>query len=489
MAGAAPLGRAARIGLLVGPVLSMLDSSIVNVAVPSITSDLHTTVDEVQWVVSGYLLALAVGLAATAYFSRRYGTLRVYTVSMIGFTAASAVCALAPNVEVLTLVRVVQGLAGAPLVPLALSILLGRHGVGGGGSIPISAALTLFLAPALGPSLGGLVVGAGGWRWIFLVNLPIGLAGLLLLRAIPRNVGVDADRTARFDPLGLGLLAGGLVCVVLGSTEGAARGWERAPAWAMVAAGAALLVAYSRWAGHRDQPAVNLKMAGHGRSRLALILQTLCSVISFGTIFTIPIFTQQVQGHSAFATGLALVPQGIVMGLGTYAGQKLSSRVSLRFLVVSGFVVLTLTSAFFIVLDPQVPLWAIATLLAGRAIAIGFVTTPLLTALLAPLPERELADGNTLFNITQRIGGAAGVSILGSLIGGATHTELIDSFHTLGIVLTVAAATGAVLAIALGPSNRNVREPEAATMEESDTKGVARRASSGSISRALPTLR
>lgn len=444
-----PLGRAARYGLLVGPVLSMLDSSIVNVAVPDIAAELHATVDEVQWVVSAYLLALAVSLAATAFLARRFGTLRVYTISMVGFVAASAACALAPTVEVLTLVRVVQGLAGAPLVPLALSILLGRHGLGGGAAMPLSAALALFLAPALGPSIGGLVVEVGGWRWIFLVNVPLGLLGLLLARAVPRDVGAGADPRARFDPLGLGLLAAGLVGVLLGATEGAAHGWTRAAAWAPGAVGIALLVAYTRWATRREQPAVDLRMVRHRGSTLALVLQTLCSVISFGTVFVMPVFTQQVQGRSALATGLALVPQGVVMGLGTYVGQRLSARVPLRVLVATGFGVLTVTSAFLLLLDVGTPLWAVAALLSGRAVAIGFVTTPLLTAMLAPLPEHELADGNTLFNIAQRIGGAVGVSVLGSLIGGATVAAVVGSFHRLGAVLTVAAALGVVLAAGL----------------------------------------
>lgn len=446
---ASALGRAARYGLLVGPVLSMLDSSIVNVAVPDIAAELHATVDQVQWVVSGYLLALAVSLAATAYLARRYGTLRVYAISMVAFVAASAACALAPGVEVLTATRVLQGLAGAPLVPLALSILLGRHGLGGGSAMPLSAALALFLAPALGPSIGGLVVELGGWRWIFLVNVPIGLLGLLLTRAVPRDVGAPADRSARFDPLGLGLLAAGLVCVLLGATRGASDGWTRVSAWVPAAAGLVLLVLYTRWATRREQPAVDLRMVRHRGSTLALGLQTLCSVISFGTVFVMPIFTQQVQGHSALVTGLALVPQGVVMGLGTYAGQKLSARVPLRVLVATGFGVLTVTSAFLLLLDVTTPLWVTAALLSGRAVAIGFVTTPLLTAMLAPLPERDLADGNTLFNIAQRIGGAVGVSVLGSLIGGATAVALVDSFHTLGVVLAVAAAVGVALAARL----------------------------------------
>lgn len=443
---ARPLGTAARYGLLIGPALSMLDSSIVNVAVPDIARDLGAGLDSVQWVVSGYLLSLAVALALTAFASRRFGTMRVYLVSMGLFVTASAVCAFAPTIELLVAARVVQGFVGAPLVPLALSILLGRDGVGGGGSIPVSAAVVLFLAPALGPSLGGLLIGAGGWRWVLLVNVPVGAVGLMLALRL-REVGERARPGTRFDPLGFVLLAGGLVTTLLGATRGAAGGWTRATPLMLLVVGVLLLASYVRWAARREAPAVRLDVVRGGQSVLALGLQVLASVIAFGTVFLMPVFTQQVQGHSPLATGLALLPQGIVMGLGTALGQRMSARLPLRSLVTLGFAVLAASSAVMLLLTPGTPLWATAIMLCGRALAAGFVTTPLLAAFLSPLAERELADGNTLYNITQRLGGAVGVSVLGSIVAtGADGSAVLASFHHVGVVLVGLAVAGAALA-------------------------------------------
>ena len=444
-----PLGAVARYGLLIGPLLSMIDSSIVNVAVPDIATELEAQLDDVQWVVSGYLLALGVSLALTAYLAKRFGTLRVYTVSMILFVIVSAACAIAPNIEFLIAFRALQGFAGAPLVPLALSILLGKDGIGGG-KIPISAALVLFLAPALGPTLGGLLIGAGGWRWIFLVNVPVGVVGLLLMLRVPRNIGAQPDATTRFDPVGFVLLALGLTAALLGATEGTSEGWDSPLAWAPLGGGLLLLLAYTFWALRRAHPAVDVKMILHRNSALALVLQIFCSVVAFGTVFLIPVFTQSVQGYSAVETGIALLPQGIIMGLGTFVGQKLSGRVPLRVLVVTGFVALAVSSVYLLFLEQDTPLWLTAVALSVRAIAIGFVTTPLLVAMLAPLPEEELADGNTLFNITQRLGGSIGVSILGSIVaGGATLAATIDNFHLVGGILIAIAAVSAVLALFL----------------------------------------
>jgi predicted MFS family arabinose efflux permease len=173
--------------------------------------------------------------------------------------------------------------------------------------------------------------------------------------------------------------------------------------------------------------------------------------VTFGTVFLLPIFTQTVQGHTALATGIALLPQGIIMGLGTYAGQKLTGRIPLKLMVLAGFAILAVSSVFLLFLEQDTPLWVTALILSGRAIAIGFVTAPLLVAMLAPLPENELPDGNTLFNITQRLGGSIGVSILGSIVGaaGLTLSQTVDRFHWVGAGLLGLAVIAGILSLAL----------------------------------------
>jgi len=191
--------------LLSGSLLSMIDSSVVNVAVPDISQQLGAPLTTVQWTVSGYLLALAAALPASAYLGRRFGTVRVYGVSLAAFTLTSALCAVAQNAPELIAARGLQGVAAAPLVPLSLNLLFGR---GDTKDLPTSAGLVLFLGPALGPTIGGLLVSTWGWPSIFLVNLPIGAAALLGLPHL-RKVGLvdEPERTARFDPLGLALLS------------------------------------------------------------------------------------------------------------------------------------------------------------------------------------------------------------------------------------------------------------------------------------------
>lgn len=440
-----------RLGLLIGPLLTMVDSSIVNVAAADIGAELHTGLDAVQWVISGYLLALAAGLAASAYLARRFGTLRVYRYSLVGFVVASAACALSPNVTVLIATRAVQGLVGAPLVPLAMSLLLGRQG--STRRIPVAAGLLFFLAPALGPTLGGLLIAAGGWRWIFLVNIPLGLAGLLGLRRL--TAVAPRDPAARFDPFGLAMLATGLTLTLYGASRATVIGWTSPDTAFALLAGSALLLGYVIWARRHEQPAVDLALLRHGRSALALTLSVVSSVVAFAAVFLLPVFTQTVQHHSALATGIALLPQGVITGLGTALGQRLATRISVRTLVTAGFVLLAVTSAGLLLLNADTPLWTTAAILSGRAVAIGFGVTPLLFVMLEPLTDSQLADGNTVFNIAQRLGGSLGVGVLGSLLTARSAVVgSIAGFHEIGLILTALAAAAALLSLRLAPIRR-----------------------------------
>ena len=232
-----------QLGLIAGPMLSMIDTAVVNVAVPSIARQLQSPLSTVQWTVSSYLLALAAGQAGTAWVARRFGTLRAYTASIVLFTVASLICALAPNMGVLILGRIAQGLGGAPLVPLALGLLLGRDGEQQ--RIPVSAGLMLFAAPALGPALGGLLVSSFGWRSIFLINPIIGLVALVGVTAAGRRgMGTPDDAHAALDGVGVVILAAGLALATYGASQGAEQGWLTAaslPWWVLGTAAAPCL--------------------------------------------------------------------------------------------------------------------------------------------------------------------------------------------------------------------------------------------------------
>jgi EmrB/QacA subfamily drug resistance transporter len=436
--------------LLAGPLLSMVDSSIVNVAVEPIARQLHTPLTTVQWAVSGYLLAMGTGLAATSYLARRAGTLTLCRASLIAFTLASAACAAAPGVDMLVAARVVQGLAGAPLVPLAMSMMLGSGDTTR--SISPLAGILLFLGPALGPSVGGALIAVAGWRTIFLINVPIGAVAAVSATRIPAALAPGRDEAARFDLPGLLLLAVGLTLLLLGASQGGLRGWSAPASWLPLAAGAALLAGYAGWGAHRDHPALDLSLLRNRGCALALLLCAAASVVTYSTVFLLPVFVQSVQGHSAPATGLAMLPAGVITGVSTVLGQRLLGRVSVRATVLAGFTVLAVASLGLLAIGAHTPLAVTAVILAARAASIGLVITPLLTVLLRWLAPGQLADANTLFSIWQRIAGSFGVGVIAALFAAqARQRGPVAGLHVTGMAIAAVAAIAAIAAVALPP--------------------------------------
>lgn len=453
--GARPAGPVVQYALLAGPLLSMVDSSIVNVAAEPIARELDASLAAVQWTVSGYLLALGTGLAGTAYLARRHGTVPVYRASLAGFTVASALCALSPGIGTLIAFRAVQGLVAAPLVPLAMSMLLGKEGRAR--SISVAAGIMLFAAPALGPTVGGALIGAGGWRLIFAVNAPLGVFAVL---AAKRLRGESAGRVRddlEFDLPGLVLLAAGVTLVLFGTIQGGTDGWGSATCWAPLTAGAVLLAAYGWWASGRTQPALDLSLFRQRVPALSMGLCALAAVVTWTAVFVLPVFTQTAQGRSALAAGVAMAPQGIVTGLSTALGQRgLLTRFTVRATVCAGFGVLAAASLLLLAVGAATPLWLIAVILAVRSVSIGLVITPLLTALSRPLPADRMGDASTLFNVVERIAGSFGIGLLASLYGTVARSAAgpAGALHVTGIVLACIAAGSAAIAVLL-PAVRN----------------------------------
>ncbi len=408
------------LALAAGPFLSMVDSSIVNVAVPDIARSLGVTLGAVEWTVSGYLLALSSGLAATAWLTKRLGARAVYLGSLAGFTAASAACALAPSIQVLVAARVAQGLLGAPLIPIAMGVLSGgasglqRSQNRDGQAAMLVMGILLFAGPAAGPTLGGALIGAFGWPSIFLVNVPFGILGLIGASRW-RASHSPADRGARFDPVGMVLLAAGLGLALYGGGQGPAAGWTAPSVWPFWASGIALVVAYVAWALRSAHPAVNLRLLRDRLTSVSVALSVLVSVVSFAALFLLPVYMQAVQGYSALQAGLALLPQGLVMGVGTVIGQRVANSGRLRLGAVAGSAALAVTTAALLLIDASTPAWLTGLLLCGRGLAFGLVTQPLLTTMMGRLSGPDVADGSTLFNVVQRVAGSFGIGLLASL--------------------------------------------------------------------------
>jgi EmrB/QacA subfamily drug resistance transporter len=437
--------------LIAGPFLTMVDSSVVNIALPVIAKDFQSSLTSVQWILSGYLLALAAVLPASAFLSKRFGARKIYFWSIVGFTAASFFCALSFNLDSLISARVLQGALGAPLVPLAMDMLFKGPIRGGRKTADVSPALgmILFLAPALGPSLGGYLIGYVNWQSIFLINVPIGIVSAIFVwhyaHEIPSN---EPDASLRFDTIGFILISLGLIFTVYGASEGPLLGWLSIGIFPFLVAGVALIGAYVLWAMGRRNPAINLKLIRHLQTALALTISIIAAVVLFAVLFLLPVFMESFQGLSVEVAGLALLPQGLVTGIGTVLGDKLTSKQGIRRSVILGMVTLTASTAALLVIDVQTSAWVTALILCGRGLALGLTIQPLLIGIIGSLTGSEISDGNTLFNVFQRLGGTLGVSLLSSFL------ELREQYYISKVLAKFGISSGSI-ASSFGQSGSN----------------------------------
>ncbi len=414
--GARRLTLAAQIGLLMGPFLSMMDSNIVNVALPEIEHSLHSSLATAQWVISGYLLALSAVLAASAYLAKRFGAVRIYLISLAGFTIGSALCAMAPNIQLLIVGRVLQGALGAPLIPLAMSMIFGGGENSREQGIPPVLGMLLFLAPAIGPTIGGVLIHFFGWPSVFLVNVPIGLFGFAAALRIPKVSSDKGNALVSFDAVGIVTLASGLTLAVYGTSNGSLHGWMSNASWPYWTSGGLSLFAYVFWSLRNPHPAVDIKLFRSARTVLAVALCGLTSVVMFSIIVIVPVFMENVQNLSPLAAGLTLFPQALVMGGGIALGNKLSRRSGVRLCAMTGMLLLTLGSVALLLINKNTPPWITAFLLVFRGLGIGLVIQPVLWMVLRGLNADEAVDATTLYNVSERLGGATGVALLSTFL-------------------------------------------------------------------------
>jgi predicted MFS family arabinose efflux permease len=330
----------------------------------------------------------------------------------------------------------------------------------------------LFLAPALGPTLGGFLISVAGWPSVFLINVPLGLFSALIISRskVPQ---IRSSEAPKFDLIGASILASGVVLALYGASEGPLLGWTSIGSFPFWASGAFLLVTYGFWALRRSNPAVNLKLLRNTQTALALVIITIAATVLFAMLFLLPIFMESIQGMSATITGLALLPQGIVTGIGTWIGDKLSkqrSERSIRLTTVLGMTILTMTTAMLLLVGVSTPDWAIAVILSGRGLALGLTIQPLLYATIGNLADHEVPDGNTLFNVMDRLGGSVGISLLATFFQFRVQTYISESstlssasqiaaalhgFHDAILLLTVISFIGLILAVLLKKNKIN----------------------------------
>jgi EmrB/QacA subfamily drug resistance transporter len=424
--------------LIVGAMAVIFDTTIVSVALRTLAGKLDTSVATIQWVTTGYLLALAIAVPLSAWGLKRFGGKRLWMFSLAVFLIGSIGSSLAWNVGSLIGWRVVQGAGGGLMLPLMTTLIFQAAGGKSLGRLVTYVALPALLGPILGPVIGGAILTHLSWRFMFWVNVPFCVAGILLAWRYladdaPGHAKGIAAAKAKLDVPGLLLIAPGTAVLLYGlANAGTSAGFDRPDVIVPLVIGAALLAAFTWYALRKARPLVEIRLLAKRSVASSSAALFFSGFSLYGAMLLLPLFYQDVRGATALTAGLLLVPQGIGAVLSrTVAGSNID-RFGSRPIVLAGFVIVAAATVPFAFAGPHTNSWLLALWMVIRGFGLGAVTMPLMVAAYVGLDKEQIPHSSVLTRMAQQIGGSFGTAVLAVILEGAIaahHGSLADGFH------------------------------------------------------------
>jgi DHA2 family multidrug resistance protein len=401
--------------------MEILDTSIANVSLPHIAGNLSVSVDESTWVLTSYLVSNAIVLPISGWISTKVGRKRFYMTCVTVFTVSSFLCGIAPNLGCLIFFRVLQGIGGGGLAPSEQAILADTFPPAKRGMAMAVYGMAVVLAPAIGPTLGGFITDHFNWRWVFFINVPVGITSLLLTQRVvtdPPHLRGAGQRAGGVDWVGLGLIALGLGCLEVVLDKGQEDDWFHSSfvtGFTIVAA--VSLVSFVAWEWTHENPIVDLRMFQRRSFAVANAMMLMLGIALFGTTVLLPQFLQILMGYSAQQAGMALSPGGlVVISLLPLVG-ILVSRVDTRILVAFGFAVLS-GSMFYMSrkIDLQMDFATAVELRALQSVGMAFLFVPIQTISYSGVPPQKNNQVSGIMNLSRNMGADIGIAFVTTLI-------------------------------------------------------------------------
>ena len=414
--------------VMLATVLEVLDTSVANVAIPNIAGNLSASTDEATWVLTSYLVSNAIVLPMTGWLASFFGRKRFLIVCIIGFTLASAACGAASTLGLLILARIAQGAAGGALQPLSQAILMESFPPAKRGMAMAVFGVGVVVAPIIGPVLGGWITDNYSWRWIFFLNVPLGVLAVLMTQAFiedpPYLREAHENRGGRIDYVGFGVLALWLGTLQVVLDRGQEDDWFNATwvCWASVISVLALsfLLHWERRVAH---PLVDLHVFHNRNFVMGTLLITVVGVVLYSTIALLPLFLQGLMGYPAFNSGMAMSPRGMGAICALLMVGLLVSRIDARLLIGLGFLILAYSCIGFGNINLEIAtrnvMWP--NVLSG--IGTGFIFVPLTIASMGALPNEQMGNAAGVFNLMRNIGGSIGIAMATTLVARGTQTH------------------------------------------------------------------
>ncbi|MBN1691774.1 MAG: DHA2 family efflux MFS transporter permease subunit [Dehalococcoidia bacterium] len=413
---------------IIGTFMVILDQTIMNVALPHIMAVFNETTDRAQLVVSAYLMATAISTPAAAFLAQRFGIKKVYLWSQAGFLLGSVLCGIAWNTSSLITFRVLQGLAGGLLNPLAMTFLFLNVPPEDRGTAMAIFGVPMMLAPAIGPTLGGYIVDYWSWRMVFYINVPVVLIAIMLgISWIEETPATDTS----FDIKGFFLAAVGFSSILYAFSYAPTWTWNDWRIVTLLIVGCACILAWIIVELRVKAPLLDLHMFKIGGFSLAIGLTFVTTIGLFSLVFLLPLFLQNLRGFSALASGLMVLPSVIGSMISMPFAGRLYDRIGPRLPTVLGLVITGITSLWLQVLDVTTPDDTLRWILFIRGIGVGFAMMPVMTYALASVPQYMTAQASALINVARTIFASLGIAIFATMLDTFQKTNLSMMVQTI----------------------------------------------------------
>jgi len=439
--------------VVLGAIMSILDTTVVNVAINTLAARFHTTLPTIQWVATGYTLALATVIPLSGWIADRFGTKRLYMTSIAMFVMGSCLSGLAWSSTTIILFRVLQGLGGGMIMPAGMTILTRAAGPQRIGRVMAIMGVPMLLGPILGPILGGWLVADVSWRWIFFINLPIGIGALMLaLRVLPKDV---AQHSQRLDIVDLLLVSPGLALMIYGLAKSSSSGgFGSGKVLIPLIAGIVLLVAFVWHALRAANPLIDLRLFMNRTFATSSMSLMLMCISVFGAFLLLPLYFQAVRGESPLMAGVLLAPQGLGSMITMPIAGQLSDKIGSGRIVPFGLIGVLASVVWLTQIGAHTSWVAICIDLFVFGLGMGFAMMPIFTGAMQSVSVAAAARASTALNIIQQTGASIGTAVLSVLLA----TELADqlghgSHGTIGataVSASVRAHTAGPMATAFG---------------------------------------
>jgi DHA2 family multidrug resistance protein len=396
--------------------MEVLDTTVVNVSLPHIAGNLSATIDEATWVLTSYLVANAVILPMTGWLSNHFGRKRLLMSSVVGFTVSSFLCGAAPTLPLLILFRLLQGACGGSLAPLSQAVLLEAFPPEARGKAMGFWGLGIVVAPVLGPVFGGWLTDSYSWRWVFYINLPVGILSIFMVQAFVFDPSYIRRSKAGVDWWGIGLLTVWIGALQVAFDKGQELDWFSSPfITSLIAVAVAFLIAFLVRELTAEHPIVNLNVFKLRSYSAGVFLMTTLGFVLYGSIVLLPIWLQTLLGYPATTTGFTMAPRGLGSMIGMPLVGMFVSRFDPRKVLAGGLFLGAVSTWRLSQLNLDAGFWDLFWPQAIQGFGLGMVFVPLTTISMNPVPREAMGNATSIYNLMRNVGGSIGIAIVAML--------------------------------------------------------------------------